>query len=76
MFEALALQLPEVMKNIKTFIALGPVASIKNMTSPLFNELKKMPYLPKSLILAGIYEFMPRMRFVSEDLAYVCRILT
>jgi len=41
MFEALALQLPEVMKNIKTFIALGPVASIKNMTSPLFNELKK-----------------------------------
>jgi hypothetical protein len=75
MFEALALGTKEVYDNIKVFIAMGPVASLKNMSSPLFNELKKFPWLPEALILLKEYEFLPRTNFTSKKLGALCRYL-
>jgi len=41
MFAALAEHNPIVEANIKKFIALGPVAFVNHLTSPLFSMLAK-----------------------------------
>jgi len=75
MFAALSEHNPVVEANIKKFIALGPVAFVRNITSPFFLLSAKIKWLFDYFAFFNINEQLARADNISKYGAAFCEII-
>jgi len=73
MFGALSRRLPAVMKNIKSYFALGPVAFVNHEDAEMLRMLADTP-LAELLLQFKIYNFLPSDFFTTDFSSVFCGI--
>jgi len=63
---------PDYIDKLSVFIALAPVASVKNLEIPLIGVMTN-PLFMKALKTLGIHEFLPAMK--SNIIYHVCDLV-